>query len=201
MTDSRSRLGILLGKIAFPLVYKKSTNFQDAHRIEQARAFRTLLTVNNLTQAELAKQLGVSQTTIAMALPLLDLPEEVQDSVARGELAASTAYKIASKVEDPEEQRELAARVVAEDLTRSQADEMVRERVASSKPAKVKGRGVAKAKGKVKIEVDRTLKAGNGYTVIVARKKGIDLLGVLEALRDATRQVQDELAPADEDAA
>jgi len=36
MTDSRSRLGILLGKIAFALVYKNSTNFQDARRLARA---------------------------------------------------------------------------------------------------------------------------------------------------------------------
>jgi ParB family transcriptional regulator, chromosome partitioning protein len=163
----------------------------DVRPIEQARAFRTLLTVNNLTQAELARQLGVSQTTIAMALPLLDLPEEVQDSVARGKLAASTAYKIASKVGDPEEQKELAARVMAEDLTRTQADEMVRERAAEGKSKGEKGRAgrpssnpPGKPPGKPPTE--RTIRTSTGVKIVATARKGLPWAAVVQALEEAT---------------
>ena len=87
-------------------------------RTEQTRAFRTLLTVNSWTQADLARELGISQPTISQSLDLLDLPEEVQAQVDSGKLASSVASKIASEIEDPAEQRALADRFVQEQTSR-----------------------------------------------------------------------------------
>jgi ParB family transcriptional regulator, chromosome partitioning protein len=154
-------------------------------RTEQAKAFRTLLTVNNWTQAELARELGVSQPTISQSLDLLDLPDAVQAQVDSGKLASSVASKIASEIEDPTEQTEVAARVVSEGLSRAEAVEVVRK--ASSKPrvSGGQGRGV-----KAKLPTERGVRTKNGAKVTVAMRKGFDVPTWIEALEDALGQAR-----------
>ena len=156
-------------------------------KTEQAKAFRTLLTVNNWTQAELARELGVSQPTISQSLDLLDLPDEVQAQVDSGQLASSVASKIAAEIEDPAEQRALADRFVQEQTSREDAKVIVRQVAAGkAKSAGAKGRGASK--GKLKLPSERTLKTAGGIKVIAQGRKGFDVLAWVEALRDALDQ-------------
>jgi ParB family transcriptional regulator, chromosome partitioning protein len=162
-------------------------------KTEQAKAFRTLLTVNNWTQAELARELGVSQPTISQSLDLLDLPEEVQVQVDSGKLASSVASKIAAEIEDPIEQKALADRFVQEQTSREEAKVIVRQ-AAESNAAKaratVKGRG---AKGKpAKLPTERTVKLDGGYKVVVSGRKGFDEAALLAMLEEAAAKIRAE---------
>ena len=98
---------------------------EDLQPIEQARAFKALMDKNGWSGNQTAKALGIAQPTVVRALALLELPGLVQDQVEQGTLAPATAYEI-GKVEDPETQQEIAARVVSEHLSRSEAIEAVR---------------------------------------------------------------------------
>jgi ParB family chromosome partitioning protein len=60
---------------------------EDLNAMEAARGYRQLLDQFGLTQVELARQLGKSQSTVAYALSLLRLPSEMQDSIASGQLS------------------------------------------------------------------------------------------------------------------
>ncbi len=60
---------------------------EDLNAMEAARGYRQLLDQFGLTQVELARQLGKSQSTVAYALSLLRLPAEMQDSIASGQLS------------------------------------------------------------------------------------------------------------------
>ena len=60
---------------------------EDLNAMEAARGYRQLLDQFGLTQAELARQLGKSQSTVAYALSLLRLPTEMQDSISSGQLS------------------------------------------------------------------------------------------------------------------
>ena len=108
---------------------------EDLKPIEQARAYRQLMDLHNWTAKELSGELHVSQGAISKSLSLLTLPEELQTQVDRGEIAATTAYEVA-KVEDPAAQRDVAARIVAEGLTRDAATEAVR--VVLDRPARAR---------------------------------------------------------------
>ncbi len=57
---------------------------EDLNAMEAARGYRQLLDQFGLTQAELARQIGKSESTVAYALSLLRLPAEMQDSIGRG---------------------------------------------------------------------------------------------------------------------
>ena len=60
---------------------------EDLNAVEAARGYRQLLDQFGLTQVELARQLGKSQSTVAYALSLLRLPSEMQDSISSGRLS------------------------------------------------------------------------------------------------------------------
>ena len=119
---------------------------EDLQPIEQARAFRTLMDANGWSALRLGQALQMSESTVIKALALLDLPAAVQDAVESGQLAPSVAYEV-SKLDDPDAQAEVAARVVAEGLSRAETVEAVREAASKPRAGGAKGRG-AKARGR-----------------------------------------------------
>jgi hypothetical protein len=142
--------------------------------------------------------LNISHMAVSRAMTLLELPEDVQDRVSAGELAASVAVEVA-KLEDPAEQREVAARVVAEGLNRADAVELVRQvaskpRAGGSKASK--GRGASK--GKVKLQSVYRFKTEPGIRITAERSKGIDPVALVAALEEATRQAREKLEPAEQ---
>src|SRR5512142_3338336 len=133
---------------------------EDLRPVEQAKAFRTLMERNSWPALRLAEALHLNCATVTRAL------------------APSVAYEI-SKVEGPGEQRELAARVVRENLSRTETIEVVRR--ATGKPTgKGKGRG-ALHRAKEKGRVVRTSAA----RVTVELRKGSGPGAICDALRDA----------------
>jgi ParB family transcriptional regulator, chromosome partitioning protein len=138
---------------------------EDLRPIEQARAYRTLIEQHGWSIRHLAAELALDHTAVSRALSLLELPESVQSEVEQGRIPTWTAYEIV-KAEGIDAQAELAARVVAEGLSRAETVEAVRER----KP-KAKGRG---GLSKVRKETSRSMRASTGVKVTVERAKGLD---------------------------
>lgn len=125
---------------------------QDLQPIETAKAYRRLMELEGWSARQLARELHVPDASIVRALALLDLPDTVQQQVADGRLAPSVAYEV-SKLDRPEDQAELAERVVTEKLTRDQAIEAV----------KVKKPGRAETTKRTKEEI----KLDNGHRVMI----------------------------------
>jgi len=100
---------------------------EDLQPIEQAQAFRVLMDTNGWSARKVADELNMANSTVVKALALLDLAPAVQEKVEAGELAPTAAYEV-SKLERPEDQLEVAGRIVTERLTRDQAAEAVREK-------------------------------------------------------------------------
>jgi ParB family chromosome partitioning protein len=160
---------------------------EDLKPIEQARAYRQLMDLHGWTAKELSGELHVSQGAISKSLTLLTLPAELQGQVDDGAIPATAAYEVA-KVEDRAVQREIARRIVDEDLTRDAAAEVVRE--ASGKPArpggpKAKGRGGAPARGSTRI-----YKAAGARVAVTFPRKSVRIEEILDALEEAARQVR-----------
>ena len=142
-----------------------------------------------LTHRELAERLHIAHTGITRALGLLDLPEPVRAQVDSGELPARSAYAIASKVDDPAEQIEIAARVVADGLNREETIEAVRK--AKARKPVSKGRGAAKAKHRKVTE--RVYRTEAGPKVTVEFKRGLDDASIRAALLAVLAQIPAEL--------
>ncbi len=73
---------------------------QDLNPLEEARAYAKLLSDFNLTQEGVAQKVGKARSTVANTLRLLELPEEIQQAIAAGTLAAGSARAILSLKDD-----------------------------------------------------------------------------------------------------
>lgn len=96
----------------------------DLNSIEEARAYRELLTRTGMTQDQLAKKLAKSRSAITNALRLLDLPDEVQQLVFDGKLSAGHARAILGVASD-EKRIMIANKVVNEKLSVRQTESLV----------------------------------------------------------------------------
>jgi ParB family chromosome partitioning protein len=155
---------------------------EDLKPVEQARAYRRLMDAKGWSTRQLAAELAVAQPQVVRTLALLELPEGVQEAVEQGALAPGTAYEV-SKLESPEDQAEVAARVVNEKLTRDQVSEVVR--------ARKEGRPIPGVSGPAEFRV-------SPKCTVMVKYKGEDKLSVLQALKAAVRMAQAELARGEE---
>ncbi|WP_113701909.1 ParB/RepB/Spo0J family partition protein [Nonomuraea lactucae] len=92
--------------------------------LEEAAAYQQLLDDFRATHEQLAQKVGRSRSHITNTLRLLNLPPEVQLSVAAGTISAGHARAIL-RLESPEEQIQLAKRVIAELLSVRAVEEIV----------------------------------------------------------------------------
>lgn len=95
--------------------------------IEESTAYKKLLDQLNLTQEQLAKRLGKSRSHITNMLGLLTLPEDIQDDISKKKITMGHA-RVLSKLDDENQQRELAKKVVREDLSVRQLEELTQSK-------------------------------------------------------------------------
>lgn len=72
---------------------------EDISAVESAKAFQGLITEFGLTQDEVAKKVGKSRSAITNTLRLLQLPEEVQQSVQEGHISEGHARALLTAVD------------------------------------------------------------------------------------------------------
>lgn len=107
----------------FQLALIENLQRSDLTPIEEARGYRQLLDTKGLTQEGLAKILSKSRSAIANTLRLMDLPQEVQDLMEEGQIAAGHARAILA-VPTEEGRIKLAQKVVTENLTVRQTENL-----------------------------------------------------------------------------
>ena len=88
----------------------------DLNPVEEAEAYQALREKFGLSQEEVAARVGKTRTTVANALRLLKLPEEVADLLRDGRLTAGQARPLLA-VEGEEVRVQLARRAVRDGLT------------------------------------------------------------------------------------
>ena len=93
--------------------------------IEEAEGYRELAVEFNLTQEEIADRVGKSRASIANALRLLSLPDEVRAMLADGRLSRGHA-KVLMAVKMDKEQLLLARRCVEEGLSVRNLEKLVK---------------------------------------------------------------------------
>lgn len=91
--------------------------------IEEAKTYQTILKIDNITQDELANNLGRSQSTIANKLRLLTLSEEVQTALLNSQISERHARSLLGLTN--EQQIQLLHKTLQEKLTVRQLDEEV----------------------------------------------------------------------------
>jgi ParB family chromosome partitioning protein len=68
----------------------------DLNPVEEAAAYRNLMEVTGLSQDEMAVKVGKNRSTVANALRLLKLPEEIRQSLEKGEISPGHARALLS---------------------------------------------------------------------------------------------------------
>lgn len=110
---------------------------QALNAIEEAYAFSRLMEEFNLTQAEVADQVGKSRPAVANTIRLLDLPSPIQKALINGEISPGKARALLS-LKDEKEQLE---------MFRSMSG---REMSVRALEAEVSSKGAASRKGSVR---------------------------------------------------
>jgi len=97
----------------------------DLNVLEEANAYRQLMTDFGLTQEQVASKVGKNRTTIANALRLLKLPPDIQAALADESISEGHARAILT-LEDEKQQKELLRQVRAQGLSVRQTEEAAR---------------------------------------------------------------------------
>lgn len=138
---------------------------EDLTAIEEAKAYKTIIDASNITQEELATRVGKSRSHITNMLGLLKLPTSIQDLVLYNKLSMGHA-RVLSKLEDTNKISELANRVIKEDLSVRELEE-----ISSNPEIKRVSPVVHKEKDNKYDNVERLLKEKLGTKVKINNKK------------------------------
>lgn len=84
--------------------------------IEEAHAYKSILDNLEITQDDLAKKVGKSRSHITNIIGLLRLPNDVQKLVNESKISMGHA-RVLSKIEDPEKIKEIVDKILKENLT------------------------------------------------------------------------------------
>ncbi len=97
----------------------------DLNPIERAKAYQDYLSTFSLTQAQGAERLGEDRSVVANYLRLLDLPQEIKQMLAEGQLTMGHARAILALPTD-ELRRKLANRALVGRLSVREVERLVR---------------------------------------------------------------------------
>ena len=98
---------------------------EDLNPIEEALAYNDLIEKFDLTQDQVAKQVGKSRSTVTNTLRLLDLPDEVLELVKQGTLSMGHARALLA-LESDEQMIELANRATVKEMSVREIEKLVR---------------------------------------------------------------------------
>lgn len=99
---------------------------KDLTAIEEARSYQALLDKGYMTQEELARKMGLSQSAISNKLRLLTLDETVQEAILAEKISERHARTLL-KVPSHEKQKELLNKIINERLTVKQLEDEIKK--------------------------------------------------------------------------
>jgi len=99
---------------------------EDLNPIEEAEAYFRLATEFRLTQAQVAEKVGKDRVTVANTIRLLQLEPSAKELLIQGKLSQGHA-KILLSLPQQSAQRQLAERIVKENLTVRQLEKAIKE--------------------------------------------------------------------------
>lgn len=112
---------------------------EDLNPIEEAQAYKRLLTEFHLKQDEVAERVSKSRTSVTNSMRLLKLCDEVQKMVVDDMISTGHARALIS-IEDPEEQYLIAQKIFDEKLSVREVEKLVKDLHKPPKPPKEENR-------------------------------------------------------------
>ncbi len=142
--ERRYKASCMAGLKTVPAIVKDMTDNQSAEvalienvqrknlsSIEEAKSYKNLLERGYLTQEELAKKIGVTQSTIANRMRLLNLCEEVQNALLNEQISERHARSLL-QLSNPDDQKKMLDRIIKERMTVRQLDTEIKKMLNSS---------------------------------------------------------------------
>lgn len=141
---------------------------EDLNPIEEAQAFKRLLTEFNLKQEEVAERVSKSRTAVTNSMRLLKLCDEVQQMIVDDTISTGHARALIT-IEDPEQQYSIAKKIADEKLSVRDVEKLVKN---LNKPGKAK-KETTEDKGLDIIyqDVEEKLKRALGTKVSISSKE------------------------------
>ena len=146
--ERRWRAAKLAGLKEVPVIIKNLSNQEiveislieniqreDLNPIEEAQAYKRLLTEFNLKQDQVAERVSKSRTAVTNSMRLLKLCDEVQLMVINEMLSTGHARALLA-IEDPEQQYMIAQRVFDEKMSVREVEKLVKNLNKPEKPKK-----------------------------------------------------------------
>lgn len=137
--ERRTRAAQLAGLTQVPVILRQFTderklevalieNIQreNLNPMEEAKAYQRIMQLENIGQEEAAKRVGKNRSTVANALRLLKLPEDMQNALAAGTISAGHARALLS-VNSPSDMRIMFARMTGSGMTVREAEQYAAE--------------------------------------------------------------------------
>lgn len=184
--ERRFRACCLLGHTSIPAVIQplddeKAAAFalienlqrQELNYFEEARAYQVLLKTFGLTQEELARRVGRSQSSIANKLRLLRLAPEVQGIIVTATVSERHARALL-RLNSSEMQMEVIRRIYDQELTVKETEQLVEKLSQNNLPQEVRDRPGAQSIAPI-IRDARIFMNTIKETVKRARKTGVDI--------------------------
>lgn len=165
---------------------------ENLNPIDEAQAYEQLMQLNDLTQTQLAQDIGKSQSYVANKLRLLKLAEPVQEHLAKGELSARHGRAILGLSE--EDQVKLAEEVVKQELSVKETEERA-AKLANPKPA-VKKKAVVRYGRDMQLQINTIKQAvklakESGVKVKVTEAKSPDAYQITIVMKKQRKKKED----------
>ena len=138
----------------------------DLNPIERAKAYQEYISTFSLTQAEAAERLGEGRSVVANYIRLLDLPHEIKQMLADGQLSMGHARAILALPTD-ELRRKLANRAMAGRLSVREVERLVRKYLAGTGQVKT----TVRSKPPHILDIENKLSSQLGTKVSVETRK------------------------------
>ena len=98
----------------------------DLNPIEEAQAYYNLIQISELNQEEVAKRVGKARATVANAIRLLKLPEDIQRALSAGQITSGHARALLM-VKNDADMRVMLGKIVGNGLSVREAEAMAEE--------------------------------------------------------------------------
>lgn len=169
---------------------------EDLAPLETARAIERLMKLSGWNASQAAAGLAFSPAKVTRLLALLNLPPSILEQVVSGKIGASAAYEL-TRVTDPTQQAELAARLAKGQLTR---DALSGARKAKPRASAPDGQSVMRVTAQLGANRSLTVTSGEltleRFIEVIeellakarrGRTQGLELKTFIKMLRDQSR--------------
>ena len=137
--ERRYKASALAGKTTIPAIIKnlddkesskvallENLQRKNLNPIEEAKTYQKILELDEMTQEDLAKTMGKSQSAVSNKMRLLQLTDEVQQAVLKEEISERHARTLL-RIEDSKKQKEMLHKVIEEKINVRDLEKLIDE--------------------------------------------------------------------------